>query len=295
MATRAGRCSRTCCSPIANGAGTRRPPVPGGRRPPRRLRWALADLRRALGPAVRDGRSGDGDGGTADVGRRAGRGPTDDGTLPSSDGDLLEGVHPSGAPTFESWLVVERHRLSAAVEARLRRAALRLLADGAPGEAVGSHRARSPTTRSRRATTCCWSAASPPPGTTRPRCGRSAVGALLRRELGIHPSPALADGGGRLARGPGVCAVGPRRHAARGGPGGHRRRCRRGRRRLPPSGRAEAERSATARSPARRCWRSAAPSCTRSVVADDEGAVVLHEAIRIATEAGDGRGLGGEP
>jgi DNA-binding SARP family transcriptional activator len=51
-------------------------------------------------------------------------------------GELLEGVAVAASPAFESWLVVERHRLAAAIEARLRQAALSLLASGRAEAAV---------------------------------------------------------------------------------------------------------------------------------------------------------------
>jgi len=88
------------------------------------LRWTLTALRRALGcgDALRGdplstGFAGD-DAVEVDVlslsgGEAAG--------LLQLGGDLLEGVNVAGCPLFQSWLVVERCRLSAVIEARLRR------------------------------------------------------------------------------------------------------------------------------------------------------------------------------
>ena len=52
-------------------------------------------------------------------------------------GELLEGVDVASSPEFESWLLVERHRVSATIEAGLRQAAVALLAGGRPKDAVG--------------------------------------------------------------------------------------------------------------------------------------------------------------
>ena len=46
--------------------------------------------------------------------------------------DLLEGIELTGCPSFESWLLVERHRLSRAVEAQLVRRARRRGQQAAP-------------------------------------------------------------------------------------------------------------------------------------------------------------------
>ena len=103
------------------------------------LRWALAELRRALGVPGLFG--GDpvattlGDGVEVDLHALTGE-PADPRSLLELDGELLDGLGVAASPTFESWLVVERYRLAAAAEARLRQAALALLTSGQAGAAV---------------------------------------------------------------------------------------------------------------------------------------------------------------
>ncbi len=101
------------------------------------LRWSLAELRRALG--VSDALRGDPiaaaiAGASLDLDALSSAG--DRSALLDMSGEFLEGVHVSGCAAFESWLIVERRRVSAAIEARLRAAALDLLADGRATEAV---------------------------------------------------------------------------------------------------------------------------------------------------------------
>lgn len=103
------------------------------------LRWTLAELRRAL--EMPDLLSGDpirtqiADDVVIDVRVIASEfdDPTD---LLNIDGDLLDGVQVASRPEFESWLSVERYRVSAMVEARLRHAALALLAVGRASDAI---------------------------------------------------------------------------------------------------------------------------------------------------------------
>ena len=103
------------------------------------LRWTLAELRRALGDATvlrSDPVSGDlGDDISVDVAlieRDAAAGET----LLQLHGDLLDGIDVASSQNFESWLHVQRQRLSAAVEARLRQTAVALLATGRVRDAV---------------------------------------------------------------------------------------------------------------------------------------------------------------
>ncbi|MBC6457836.1 tetratricopeptide repeat protein [Actinomadura sp. HBU206391] len=103
------------------------------------LRWTLAELRRALG--ITFVLSGDpvvtafGDEVMVDVHL-----PTEEFADPAPlldlHGELLEGLHLAASPEFESWLLVERHRVSATVEARLRQAAVALLAGGNAEDAI---------------------------------------------------------------------------------------------------------------------------------------------------------------
>lgn len=103
------------------------------------LRWSLAELRRALGvPGALRGDPvvaalGDDVRVDLDVLRS---GAADPAALLALDAVLLEGVHVASSPAFASWLEVERHRLAAAVEARLRQAAAGLLATGRAEEAL---------------------------------------------------------------------------------------------------------------------------------------------------------------
>jgi DNA-binding SARP family transcriptional activator len=100
------------------------------------LRWALAQLRRAL--ELPDGLRGDPlqlglpAGATVDALRLAG-GDAD----PSlARGELLDGIDPGGAAELDAWLLVERRRLAGVCEAVVRDAALRALAAGDPRAAA---------------------------------------------------------------------------------------------------------------------------------------------------------------
>ncbi|WP_007507412.1 AfsR/SARP family transcriptional regulator [Pseudofrankia saprophytica] len=104
------------------------------------LRWILAELRRTLGAP--NAFRGDpvstalGDGVWVDVLllTRAPAGP--DAPLLELDGELLDSVEPAAAPGFDSWLLVARHQVAAAHEARLRNVAVARLAAGQAGDAV---------------------------------------------------------------------------------------------------------------------------------------------------------------
>ncbi|TDE02555.1 AfsR/SARP family transcriptional regulator [Jiangella asiatica] len=101
------------------------------------LRWTLAELRRSLGRS--DVLTGDPVGGlenvVVDVGVAADQ-LADPAPLLDAAGELLEGVYLPYSPEFESWLSVERYRVAGMVEARLRQAAVALLAAGRAGEAL---------------------------------------------------------------------------------------------------------------------------------------------------------------
>jgi DNA-binding SARP family transcriptional activator len=258
------------------------------------LRWTLAELRRALGaPALFAGdpiSTGLGAGVTVDLAVLAGE-PADPERLLELDGELLDGVGVAGSPTFESWLVVERHRLASAAEARLRQAAQALLADGQPARAVAYASravARNPLEEGNHELLVRSLAAA---GDRVAALRQVAVCEdTLRRELGVEASPALRD------------AV----DIPAGSPHGR-----------PASGRAavtsqlDAGRAAIAAgavqagidSLRRACADAAAyPDSAlqaRALAAlggalvhslrgrDEEGAVVLHEAVRLAIETGD--------
>jgi DNA-binding SARP family transcriptional activator len=103
------------------------------------LRWALAELRRALGdPSIIGG-----DPITMDLADRSvemdllewttGRSAERD--YPSA-GELLAGLRFPGCEAFETWLLIERRRLSALVESRLREDGLAALGAGRPEQAT---------------------------------------------------------------------------------------------------------------------------------------------------------------
>lgn len=102
------------------------------------LRWTLAELRRALG--VREALSGDpvmiSLDGLMRVDVLQVLSATDPARLLEVDGELLEGVELDSCPDFESWLMVERHRVASAVESRLREAAVGLVAAGRAEDAI---------------------------------------------------------------------------------------------------------------------------------------------------------------
>jgi DNA-binding SARP family transcriptional activator len=258
------------------------------------LRWSLAELRRALGSPGLFG--GDpvattlGPGVTADVQAMAGE-PEDPAALLELGGELLEGFSLAASPAFESWLVVERHRLAAAAEARLHQAAVALLAGGRADLAVAYASravARNPLEEGNHELLVRCLAAS---GDRAAALRQVAVGEdTLRRELGIEPSAALRDAAATPA----------------GAPAG-----------LPVSGRAaaasqldagQAAISAGAVQAGIECLRRAAADAEacgdealqgQALAAlgsalvhavrgrDEEGAVVLHEAITLATRTGD--------
>jgi DNA-binding SARP family transcriptional activator len=160
------------------------------------LRWTLAELRRVLGPAVRlDGDpvavtlAGDV---AVDVHVLCG-GPDPIGLLDLR-GELLDGVNPASCAAFDSWLTVARHRISGALEARLREAAVTLLAGGRAEEAVGYASravAGNPIDESNHELLVRSLAM------TGDRTGAMRQVAvcedLMRREIGVTPSPALRE------------------------------------------------------------------------------------------------------
>jgi DNA-binding SARP family transcriptional activator len=97
------------------------------------LRWTLAELRRCLGDGITlEGdplRYTTADDTTIDV-LLLGDQDTDPAVLLEMTGELLEGLDFSAAQGFDSWLIVERHRLAALLDARLRQAAVGALATG---------------------------------------------------------------------------------------------------------------------------------------------------------------------
>ena len=102
------------------------------------LRWNLAELRRGIG--ITDGLSGDpvtiglGPDVTVDVHSLASPEPAEFDV--GFRGELLEGLSFDNAPSFESWISLERQRIAAAGRALDYRQAVELLALGAPEDAV---------------------------------------------------------------------------------------------------------------------------------------------------------------
>ena len=102
------------------------------------LRWTLAELRRAVGtpgaflgdPVGFDPREIILDAGVLE------RGGTEAVRIAERAGPLLEGGDVSGCPEFETWLVVARHRLRSRADGYLRATAMRALAIGDASEAV---------------------------------------------------------------------------------------------------------------------------------------------------------------
>lgn len=160
------------------------------------LRWTLAELRRALG--VPDVLGGDPvvtrlDGVVVDV-RLITAESVGTSTLLELNGELLEGVEFDSSPEFESWLSMERHRVSAMIEARLHQAAVALLAAGRPGDAVGYAAravARNPLEEGNHEVLVRSLAMS---GNRAAALRQVALCEdTLRRELGVEVSPALHD------------------------------------------------------------------------------------------------------
>lgn len=101
------------------------------------FRWSLAELRRALG--LPDAFTGDpltpelGAGAHVDV---LSIDDPDPAGLLDLDGELLDGLGLPANPAFESWPLVERHRVSARIEARQHHAAIALLAENRARDAI---------------------------------------------------------------------------------------------------------------------------------------------------------------
>jgi DNA-binding SARP family transcriptional activator len=257
------------------------------------LRWTLAELRRALG--IRP-LTGDpiaivlGDEVHIDL-HFLTRDMADPEPLLHLGGELLEGVDLAANLEFESWLLVARHRVSATIEARLREAAITLLAAGRAADAVAYASravARNPLEEGNHELLVRSLAIA---GDRTAALRQVAVCEdVLRRELGLEASPALRD----------AASVGPSSATV-----------------LPLGGRAAAESQLEAGRAAivagavdagLQCLRRAvaeAASCRdaalqgRALAAlggalihaargrDEEGTVVLHVAIQLANRAGD--------
>jgi DNA-binding SARP family transcriptional activator len=161
------------------------------------LRWTLAELRRTLdtpeaftGDPVVAGLGPDVDLDIAVLSEEY----VDPGPLLRIEGELLDGLSLPSCLEFESWLLVARYRVSSAVEAQLRQAAMGLLAAGQPAEAVRyASRAlsRGPLDEGNHELLVrCLAMAGDPVAARRQV---AVCEDLLRRELGVTPSDALRD------------------------------------------------------------------------------------------------------
>ncbi|OLT10700.1 hypothetical protein BJF78_05125 [Pseudonocardia sp. CNS-139] len=258
------------------------------------LRWTLAELRRALG--VPGAFAGD------PVSPRLGpQVAVDLETITATGGDaapllrlggeLLEGMQLAAHPEYESWLLVERHRIAALLEARLRTAAVALLAEGRAREAV-SYAARAVAGNPLEEGNHELLVRSLAMAGDRDAARRQALVCedLLRRELGIEVSAAVREAAT-------AGAVVPA-----GRPGGGR---------AAASSRLDAGEAALvagaveaglaslrqAAEEAARCGDAALEGRARAALGsalvhavrgrDEEGSVMLHQAAALATRAGD--------
>jgi DNA-binding SARP family transcriptional activator len=104
------------------------------------LRWNLAELRRALGPATLPHGSTElalPPGTFVDVDALIRGTPQEAVAIPGLGRELLEGMEFGNSPAFETWLLSERRRLLGAAEAALHEASLDRLAAGEAPAAVG--------------------------------------------------------------------------------------------------------------------------------------------------------------
>lgn len=157
------------------------------------LRWTLAELRRVLGR----GDAFVGDPVRSNVGVEEldlavlDGGYRDPGELLHLDGDLLDGLVVGNA-TFETWLAVERSRVSTELEARLREVAVALLAAGRATDAVAYASravARNPFDEGNHVNLVrCLATAGDSAAAERQV---AVCEDLLRNELGVEVSPAL--------------------------------------------------------------------------------------------------------
>lgn len=258
------------------------------------LRWSLADLRRTLG--VPEAATGDPvelglpAGTSVDVSARTAPGEGIPFTLP--EGDLLEGMTFPSSPVFESWLAVMRRYLEGAGRALAHDEALARLAEGNTGRAIdlATHLvSQDPLDQpGQELLVRCLS-----------RAGRGQAAQaqlreceeLLRRELGVAPGPGLRSAAGETdgiaagAIGDRDAAVGQLRageaalDAGAVEPGVEilRRAC----------AEAGACGDAALEAQALGALGSALVHAVRG--RDEEGAVRLHEALRLANGDGDGQ------
>jgi DNA-binding SARP family transcriptional activator len=255
------------------------------------LRWTLAELRRALGRSDLFG--GDPvstglDGAVVDVDPQS---TVDTESIVDTGGELLEGIELGSNVEFGSWLLVARHRVSAAIEARLHDRAVTLLAAGRTAEAIDYASravARNPLEQGNHELLVRSLALAGDRNAALRQI--AACEDLLRRELGVEASPALREAANVAPDSPIGLAAGGRAAAA---------------------SQLEAGRAAIAAGAVDagvQCLRRAvaeAASCgdtalhARALTAlggalvhaargrDEEGALALHESLALAERSGD--------
>lgn len=213
------------------------------------------------------------------------------GSLLDVGGELLEGLSVPSSAAFESWLLVARYRAAAVLEARLREAAVALLAGGHAGEAIqyaSRAVACSPLEEGNHELLVRGLAMS---GNRAAALRQVAVCEdLLRRECGVEASAALREAATAGAGSPRVPPLGGRAAASSQLEAGNA---------AIVAGAVDAGLQCLRRAvdEAARCGDTALHG--RALVAlgsalvhavrgrDEEGSVVLHEAIRLASQAGD--------
>lgn len=99
------------------------------------LRWCLASLRRALKSA--EALSGDPIVANLPAGTRVDIHALEKGTIDiDAAGDLLDGVEPRSSPSFATWLLVERERIAALINEKLRQEAMQAVSVGDHARAI---------------------------------------------------------------------------------------------------------------------------------------------------------------
>jgi DNA-binding SARP family transcriptional activator len=257
------------------------------------LRWTLAQLRRALGAQVFTGDPVDtalGPDVTVDL-RSVLTDRVDGPALLDLGTDLLEGLELASNVEFESWLLVERHRVSAIVEARLRQEALALLAAGRPGEAVPYAAAVVARNQLDEGNHELLVRALAMSGDRAAAERQVAVCEdLLRREVGVEATAAVRDAAGASSASPSTLPLSGRAAAVSQLEAG---------RAAIVAGAVDAGLQCLRRAVAEAARHGDAALRARALAAlggalvhalrgrDEEGSVVLHEAIAQATRAGD--------
>ena len=204
------------------------------------LRWNLSAVRRLLGAAELTGdplRLSLPRGTLVDVQTLTSGSWVEALEVPGIERELLEGIGFSSSPAFEIWLVTERRHFGAAAEAVLREAALARLATGDPRGAaeLAARLVRANPLDENYHVLLVRSLAAGGEGIAAARQVARCT-ELLRRELGVEPSPALAAAAQTRHRVPdrGTGQRAARREgAAPGRPGSHHRRRARSRPAMP--------------------------------------------------------------